>query len=67
MYRDIWQWTAPMLMSIYQAWQRHQWNYDLFVEGALASVLSLVEGSLAEWRDGAEGATVLWLHALDKI
>ena len=63
-HRHIRQWTAPMPMSVYQAWQQHRWNYGLFVEGELAVVLSLVEGSLDEWQDGVDGATVLWLHAL---
>ena len=64
MNRRIRQWTAPMPMSVYQAWQQHRWNYGLFLEGELAVVLSLVEGSLDEWQDGEDGATVLWLHAL---
>jgi ribosomal protein S18 acetylase RimI-like enzyme len=63
-HRHIKQWTASMPMSLYQAWQRHQWNYGLFVAGELAVVLSLVEGPLDEWRDGSDDAIVLWLHAL---
>ena len=42
---------SPMPMSVYQARQRHQWNYGLFAVGELAVVRSLVEESLDEWRD----------------
>ena len=40
-----------MPMSVYQARQRHQWNYGLFAVGELAVVRSLVEESLDEWLD----------------
>jgi GNAT superfamily N-acetyltransferase len=62
--RNIRQWTAPLPMRVYQAWQQHHWNYGLFRAGALAAVLSLVEGPLDEWRAGPDNTIVLWLHAL---
>ena len=62
--RNIRQWTAPLPMRVYQAWQQHHWNYGLFRAGELAVVLSLVEGPLDEWRAGTDKTIVLWLNAL---
>lgn len=59
-------WEKPLPCDVYSARQGRKENFGLFVDGQLASIVSLVRGAPACWRSELEevGSNVMWICTL---
>ena len=62
--KGIRQWLAPLQRETYESRQEHGENLGLFIGRELTVVLSLVEGTPAEWADRIPERGTWWLHNL---
>jgi len=62
--KGIRQWLVPQRRDIFDSRQKRSENYGLFIGEALAVVLSLVQGTPAEWANVIPERETWWLHNL---
>jgi len=62
--KGIRQWLVPQQRDVYDRRQKRGENFGLFMGGDLAVVLSLVQGTPAEWADVVSERETWWLHNL---
>ena len=62
--KGIRQWLVPQRRALYDSRQKRGENFGLFIGRDLAVVLSLVQGTPAEWADVISEPETWWLHNL---